>query len=55
MARPKKDPVEKSERINVSLPPVLLERLIKYCQQEERSMSWVAKKAIEAYLDERGV
>ena len=55
MARPRKSPEEKNVRLNISIPPELEQRLIKYCQQEERSMSWVAKKAIEAYLDERGV
>lgn len=54
MARPKKSPEDRCERINVSLPPELMNRLISYCQKEERSMSWVAKKALEQYLSERG-
>lgn len=51
---PKKRPEDLCERINVSLPPALMKKLISYCQKEERSMSWVAKKALEQYLAEKG-
>ena len=54
MARPKKAPSELYERVNVSLSPETMERLLKYCQKEERSMSWVMRKALEAYLEEKG-
>lgn len=54
MARPKKNPTEKCERLGVSIPPELMDRLVAYCNREERSMSWVAKKAIEEYLEKRG-
>ena len=54
MARPKKAPEELCERLNISIPPTLMKRLISFCQKEERSMSWVAKKALEQYLSERG-
>jgi predicted transcriptional regulator len=39
-----------------TLPPVRVEtdfkeRLIKYAKQQERSVSWVIKKAVTEYLD----
>lgn len=54
MAFPKKADEEKSIRQNVSLPPALQERLIKYCQAEERPMSWCIQKALDAWLKEKG-
>lgn len=50
MARPRKDPAEKAVKQSISVKPDLLPILIKYCQQEERSMSWVIDKALRQYL-----
>ena len=41
---------------DTTLPPVRVEtnfkeRLVKYSEQQERSVSWVIKKAITEYLD----
>lgn len=36
MARPKKEGKEKCIRQNISMDPVQLERLIRYCQQRSR-------------------
>jgi predicted transcriptional regulator len=41
---------------DTTLPPVRVEsdfkeRLIKYAEEQERSVSWVIKKAIQEYLD----
>jgi hypothetical protein len=50
MARPKKEEGTKCVRQNISIEPELLSVLITHCQKEERSMSWVIKKALEDYL-----
>ena len=50
--RPKKDQVKKCVRQNITMEPDQLERLIVYCQREERPLSWVIRKALEKYLDE---
>lgn len=55
MARPKKKAEERYERVNVSITPDMMDRLLRYCQQEDRAMSWVMRKALAAYLDEKGV
>jgi predicted transcriptional regulator len=41
---------------DMTLPPVRVEadfkeRLVKYAERQDRSVSWVIKKAIEEYLD----
>lgn len=48
---PKKTPFVK---FGVSLPPEVHERLAKYCEDEEREKSWCIKKALEAWLTEKG-
>ncbi len=50
MARPKKEVGEKFIRQNISMDPEQLEKLIEYCQKEDRSMSWVIRKALDGYL-----
>lgn len=50
MPRPKKNDGDKCIRRNISIEPDLLRSLCAYCQREERSMSWVIKKALESYL-----
>ncbi|MGL6198596.1 MAG: ribbon-helix-helix protein, CopG family [Lachnospiraceae bacterium] len=51
MARPKKDQSEKCTRQNISMEPEQLKRVTQYCQQQERSISWVVRKALDNYLD----
>ena len=51
MARPKIDPTKKKVKQNVVLDPDLLDRVITYCQKEERSISWVAGKAIAEWME----
>ena len=41
---------------DTTLPPVRVEtifkeRLVRYAEQQERSVSWVVKKAVAEYLD----
>lgn len=54
MAFPKKQENEKHIKQALSFPPEIHQRLLDYCQKEERSMSWVAQKALDAWLKERG-
>lgn len=54
MAFPKKDPKDKHRPQMVSFPPQLLERLIKFCEEDEMSISWVVQKAVDKWLTERG-
>lgn len=51
MARPKKDQSKKCTRQNISMEPEQLKRVTQYCQQQERSISWVVRKALDNYLD----
>lgn len=41
-------------RTNVSFPPSLLDRLNKYCEDEERARSWVIQKAVADWLEKKG-
>ena len=49
------DPVrEKVIKFSTSLPPDVYARLEKYCDAEEREKSFAIKKALDAWLKERG-
>jgi hypothetical protein len=50
MARPKKAEGEKYIRQDISMDPEQFKKLLAYCQKEERSISWVVRKALEGYL-----
>lgn len=54
MAHPKKADEDKYVKIGISLNPELEKRLIKFCQDEERSISWVARKSLEEWLAKKG-
>ena len=47
-------PAEKYERLNLTLPPDLNARLNKFCEDDERSRSWVVQKALDKWLSEKG-
>lgn len=51
MPRQKKNEGEKCIRQNISMEPEQLRQLLEYCQKEERSLSWVIRKALKQYLD----
>ena len=51
MARPKKDPSDKAIKQSISIKPDLLPILVRHCQKEDRSMSWVIDKALRKYLE----
>lgn len=48
----KKAPEEKYIRQNISMEPEQLRRLEEVCRREERSMSWVIRQALAAYLQQ---
>lgn len=54
MVYPKKSEDEKYLRQNISFPPDLHKRLLKFCQEEERSMSWCVQKSLDEWLKRRG-
>lgn len=53
MARPKKAAEDKAVRQSVSMDPVQLRQVITYCQANERTIAWVIKKAVAAFLQEQ--
>lgn len=54
MARPLKDPSDKAIKQSISVKPDLLPPLMRYCQKEDRSMSWVIDKALREWLPKHG-
>ena len=50
MAHPKKEEADKYIKQSVSFEPNQLQELISYCQKEERSISWVIRKALADYF-----
>lgn len=50
MPRPKKDIKDKCVRKDISMEPGQLKTVTEFCQREERSISWVVRKALEEYL-----
>lgn len=53
MARPKKREDEKVIRQSVSMDPEQLRKVVAYCQANERTIAWVIKKAVAAFLDDQ--
>lgn len=54
MARPLKNPSEKAIKQSISVKPDVLPILLRYCQKEDRSMSWVIDKALREWFQARG-
>lgn len=50
------DPSEEGlyQRVNVTLPPSMIERLDKYMKDEERPRSWIIQKAVDEWLKANG-
>lgn len=42
------------QRVNVTLPPSLLDRLDKYMKAEDRNRSWCIQKAVDEWLKKKG-
>ena len=55
MARPKKPDGQKAIKQSVSFDPEQMERIKKYCLREERSVSWCVRKAMDQWLEDKGV
>ena len=51
MARPKKEG-KKNIRKDISMDPEQYERLMDYCHQQDRPISWVIRQALDVYLSE---
>lgn len=53
MARPKKEGkknIRKNIRENISMDPCQHEKLVAYCHQQDRPISWVIRQALDNYL-----
>lgn len=53
MAHPLKAEEDKCVKISISFDPDLAKRLIKFCQDDERTMSWCVRKALDKWLKEK--
>lgn len=49
----KKKPEDKAIRSSVSFDPEQFKELCIYCQREERSISWVVRKAVAEWLEKQ--
>lgn len=49
MPRPKKEG-KKNIRKDISMDPEQYERLMDYCRQQDRPISWVIRQALDSYL-----
>lgn len=50
MPRPKRPEDEHHQAISISFEPDQLKELISYCQRNDRSMSWVIRRALAEWL-----
>ena len=48
------EPTDKYIPFSTCMPPDMLERLGRYCADEERSRSWAIQKAVDLFLKEKG-
>lgn len=48
MAHPRKSEEDKYKKMSISFEP---EQLISYCEREERTASWVIRKALSEWLE----
>lgn len=51
MPRPKRPEEEHCQKMSISFTPDQLQELIGYCERNERSASWVIRKALEDWLE----
>ena len=49
MARPRKEG-KKNIRKDISMDPEQYEKLVTYCHQQDRPISWAIQKALDEYL-----
>lgn len=55
MARPKLSDENRRIKQDISIAPAVMEKVLTYCQQEERSISWVYEKAVIEWLAKKGI
>lgn len=53
--RPKVPESEKHVKQTISMSPQDLERIEEYCQREERTISWVIRKALQDFFEKHNV
>lgn len=51
MANQKKDDKDKYVKTTISFEPEQYKKMISYCEREERSASWVIRKALAEWLE----
>lgn len=51
MAHPRKSEEDKYKKMSISFEPEQLKQLISYCEREERTASWVIRKALSEWLE----
>lgn len=54
MARAPKPKEEQCIKLSLSFQPDDYKRMIHYCETEERTASWVIRKALREWLDKQG-
>ena len=42
------------QKVNISIDPETFDRLEKYCEEQERAISWVIQKAVSEWLTGKG-
>ena len=52
--RPRLGETRKFVKLAISLPPDIYNRLIQFCEDDEREKSWAIKKALDVWLKEKG-
>ena len=51
MPRAKRPESEHNQAVSISFEPEQLQALLSYCQRNERTMSWVIRKALAEWLE----
>lgn len=55
MAHPKKAEKDKYKKMSISFEPEQLNKLISYCEKEERTASWVIRKALAEWFENHNI
>ena len=42
------------QRVNITMPPSILNRLEAFCRDEDRPRSWAIQKAVDEWLKQKG-
>lgn len=55
MAHLKKAEKDKYKKMSISFEPEQLNKLISYCEKEERTASWVIRKALAEWFENHNI